>query len=75
MWIVDHNSPYWCNNITLLYHKFAQKGLKMTIAFITRYFSLHSYSVGSFSYDYSTKWDIFMFDLLKTLSHSNHNVV
>jgi len=37
MWIVDHNSPYWYNNITLLYHKFTKKGLKMTTALISGY--------------------------------------
>ena len=37
MWIVDHNSPYWYNNITLLYHKFTKKGLKMTTALILGY--------------------------------------
>ena len=37
MWIVDHNSPYWYNNITLLYHKFTKKGLKMTSALILGY--------------------------------------
>ena len=37
MWIVDHNSPYWYNNITLLYHNFTKKGLKMTTALILGY--------------------------------------
>jgi len=40
MWIVDHNSPYWYNNITLLYHKFTKKGLKMTSALILGYSAL-----------------------------------
>ena len=37
MRIVDHNSPYWYNNITLLYHNFTQKGLKMTTALVLGY--------------------------------------
>lgn len=37
MRIVDHNSPYWYNNITLLYHKITKKGLKMTTALILGY--------------------------------------
>ena len=37
MRIVDHISPYWYNNITLLYHNFTQKGLKMTTALVLGY--------------------------------------
>ena len=37
MRIVDHISPYWYNNITLLYHKNRKKGVKMTTALIMGY--------------------------------------
>ena len=37
MRIVDNISPYWYNNITLLYHNFIQKGLKMTTALVLGY--------------------------------------
>ena len=46
MWIVDHISPYWYNNITLLYHKFAQEGLKMTTALVLGY---SAFDLGLFS--------------------------
>ena len=42
MRIVDHNSPYWYNNITLLYHKFAQEGLKMTTALVLGYSGVYN---------------------------------
>ena len=37
MRIVDHISPYWYNDITLLYHKNRKKGVKMTTALIMGY--------------------------------------
>ena len=46
MRVVDHISPYWYNNITLLYHKFAQKGLKMTTALVLGY---SAFDLGLFS--------------------------
>lgn len=46
MRIVDHNSPYWYNNITLLYHNFTQKGLKMTTALVLGY---SAFDLGLFS--------------------------